>query len=102
LKPLSVTLPFAARFTLGETASRARQRMNNPAKAETVIVAKGQKGDAGAVFDLAPDYRLGVVRASSKWRGDGVRKEGEDNNPTNSALSGRDWRASWMPFTHKA
>jgi hypothetical protein len=27
LKPLSVTLPFAARFTDGETASRARQRM---------------------------------------------------------------------------
>jgi hypothetical protein len=26
LKPLSVTLPFAARFTEGEAASRARQR----------------------------------------------------------------------------
>ena len=28
--------------------------IENPAKAKTVTVAKGQKGDAGAVFDLAP------------------------------------------------
>ena len=28
--------------------------IQNPAKAKTVTVGKGQKGDAGAVFDLAP------------------------------------------------
>ena len=33
--------------------------IQNPAKAKTVTVAKGQKGDAGAVFDLAPE--LGSV-----------------------------------------
>ena len=30
------------------------KRIQNSAKAKTVTVAKGQKGDAGAVFDLAP------------------------------------------------
>jgi hypothetical protein len=30
LKPLSVTLPFAARFTEGEAASRARERTRLP------------------------------------------------------------------------
>jgi len=59
LKPLSVTLPFAARFTDGETASRARQRIKNPAKAKTVTAAEGQEGAAGAVLALAPD--LGLV-----------------------------------------
>ena len=37
-------------------------------------------GGAGAVCDLAPDYRLGVGPVSSKWWGDGVRKKGEENN----------------------
>jgi hypothetical protein len=41
-------------------------------------VAKGQKGDAGAVFDLAPKFRLGVGPVSSKRWGDGGRKTGED------------------------
>ena len=41
LKPLSVTLPFAARFTDGETASRAQQRIKDPAKAKTVTAAEG-------------------------------------------------------------
>jgi hypothetical protein len=59
LKPLSVTLPFAARFTWWETAQPCAKCIQNPAKAKTVTVAKGQKGDAGAVFDLAP--RLGSV-----------------------------------------
>jgi hypothetical protein len=31
------------------------KHIENPAKAKTVKVAKGQKGDAGAVFDLAPE-----------------------------------------------
>jgi hypothetical protein len=75
LKPLSVTLPFAARFTDGETASRARKRIEEPAKAKTVTVAKGQRGDAGAVFDLAPESRFGVGPVSSKRWGDGGRKK---------------------------
>jgi hypothetical protein len=41
LKPLSVTLPFAARFTWRETAGRARKRIEESAKAKTVTVAKG-------------------------------------------------------------
>ena len=31
------------------------KRIENSAKAKTVTVGKGQKGDAGAVFDLAPE-----------------------------------------------
>jgi hypothetical protein len=31
-----------------------REAHQSPAKAKTVTVAKGQRGDAGAVFDLAP------------------------------------------------
>jgi len=38
----------------GRQRCRARERIENPAKAKTVTVAKGQRGDAGAVFDLAP------------------------------------------------
>jgi hypothetical protein len=37
-----------------ETAKPCAQRIENPAKAKTVTVAKRQSGDAGAVFDLAP------------------------------------------------
>jgi hypothetical protein len=54
-EPLSVTLPFAARFTFWETAKPCEKRIQNRAKAKTVTVAKGQKGDAGAAFDLAPN-----------------------------------------------
>jgi hypothetical protein len=66
---------------MGETAGRARSAFNNPAKAKTVTVAKGLKGDAGAVFDLAPKSRPGVGPASSKRWGDGRRKKGEDKQP---------------------
>ena len=66
---------------IGRQRSRARERIENPAKAETVTVAKRQKGDAGAVFDLAPKSRLGVGPVSSKRWGDGVRKKGEDKQP---------------------
>ena len=55
LKPLSVTLPFAARFTVWGDSEPCAKRIQNPAKAKTVTVAKGQRGDAGAVFDLAPN-----------------------------------------------
>jgi hypothetical protein len=54
---------------------------NNSAKAKTVTVVGGWQGDAGAVFDLAPVYRLGVGPVSSKWWGDGVRKKGEEKQP---------------------
>jgi hypothetical protein len=55
LKPLSVTLPFAARFTwLGDSEAVREAHSKNRAKAKAVTVAKGQKGDAGAAFDLAP------------------------------------------------
>jgi len=65
----------------GEAANRARERILNSAKAETVTVAGRVGGDdAGAICDLAPDYRLGVGPVSSKWLGDGVRKKGEENN----------------------
>jgi hypothetical protein len=50
LKPLSVTLPFAARFTEGEAVSRARQRMKNPAKAKTVTVVERERGKPLARF----------------------------------------------------
>ena len=40
-----------------------------------------ERGDAGAVFDLAPKFRLGVGPASSKRWGDGGRKKGEDKQP---------------------
>ena len=49
LKPLSVILLLAVRFTDGETASRA-PAPEEFANAKNVTVA----GDAGAVFDLAP------------------------------------------------
>ena len=66
---------------MGETASRARKRIQLSAKAKTVTVAKRERGDAGAVFDLAPNSRLGVGPASSKRWGDGGRKKGEDKQP---------------------
>jgi hypothetical protein len=56
-------------------------QFNKLAKAESVTVAKGQRGDAGAVFDLAPKSRLGVGPVSSKRWGEGVRKNGEDKQP---------------------
>ena len=81
MKPLSVTLPFAARFTDGGDSEPRAKCIQNPAKAKTVTVAKGQMGDAGAVFDLAPKSRLGVGPVSSKRWGDGGRKIGADKQP---------------------
>ena len=54
--------------------------IENPAKAKTVTVAKGQKGDAGAVFDLAP--KVGSVSDKRAANG-GVmacEKKGAENN----------------------
>lgn len=64
----------------GETTSRARSALNNPAKAKTVTEVKRQKGDAGAVLDLAPKSRDGVGPASSIRWGGGMRKKGEEDN----------------------
>jgi hypothetical protein len=46
------------------------------------VLRKGQMGDAGAVFDLAPEFRLGVEPVSNKrWVMAGV-KEAKLNNLT--------------------
>jgi hypothetical protein len=55
--------------------------MKNPANAKTVIMAEGLEGDVGAVFDLAPESRLGGGQVSSKHLGDGVRNKGEESQP---------------------
>jgi hypothetical protein len=82
LKPLSVTLPYAARFaTLGDSAAAREVHSHTQRKQRTVTVAKRPKGDAGAVFGLAAKFRLGVGLASSKRWGDGVRKKGEETQP---------------------
>ena len=54
--------------------------IQTPAKAKTVTVGKGQKGDAGAVFDLAP--RLGSVsdKRAANGRVTASVKKGEENN----------------------
>jgi len=65
-----------------KTAKPYAKCFPSPAKAKTDTVAKGLKGDAGAVFDLPPEARLGVGQLSSKRRCDGVRKKGEENNLT--------------------
>jgi len=54
LKPLSVTLPFAARFTDGEAASRARQRIQDLVNAKTVTVAGREGGKPLARFLQSP------------------------------------------------
>jgi len=48
LKPLSVTLPYAARFTDGETASRARERIQRFSES-----ANRDSDEAGEVAALA-------------------------------------------------
>ena len=80
MKPLSVNLPFAARFTeLGDSETRA-WRIEEPAKAKTVTVEEGKEGDAGAVFDLARKSRLVVGPVSSKrWVMAGVKKAKTNN-----------------------
>jgi len=75
---------------IGRQRSRARERIENPAKAKTVTVAKGQKGDAGAVFDLAP--KVGSVSDKRAANG-GVTawvKKAQTNN-VNEAGNG-EWK----------
>jgi hypothetical protein len=65
---------------IGETASRARQRIKNLAKAKTVTAAEVPEGAAGAVFDLAS--KLGLVsdqRAANGGVMAGVKKAKTDN-----------------------
>ena len=84
----------------GRQRGRARSALENPAKAKTVTVAKGQKGDAGAVFDLAPKSGLVVGPVSSKGQGDGGRKTGEEQLLHHFRFSGRDWRFSGLRLKH--
>jgi len=60
----------------------------NSTKAESVTAAEGKEGDAGAILALAPNFRLGVGRVSSKWWGDGGVKKVKTNNTTISASAG--------------
>jgi hypothetical protein len=54
LKPLSVILPFAARFTGRETASRARQRIQDLVNAKTVTAVGRARGTPLARFLMSP------------------------------------------------
>ena len=83
MKPLSVTLPFAARFTDGGDNEPRAKRIENQAKAKSVTAAEVQEGDAGALFDLAPKSRLGVGPVSSKWGVTTDVKKAKTNNLTN-------------------
>jgi hypothetical protein len=76
----------------------------NPAKAKTVTVGKGQKGDAGAVFDLAPglgsvsDKRAangGVTACVKKAKTNNVNEAGRWGIA--SHYRGAAWLAWFMP-----
>jgi hypothetical protein len=77
LKPLSVTPPFATRFTeMGGRQQAARgSALENRAKAKTVTEAEGQEGAADAVLGSLRWSRLGVGPASSERWGDGGREK---------------------------
>jgi len=51
---MTVTLPSPRASPDWETARRARKRIQKPAEAESVTVAGGRRGDAGAIFAPAP------------------------------------------------
>jgi hypothetical protein len=53
LKPLSVTLPLAARFTEEETASRARQRIQLASESGNRDSGEAGKGATLARFSLS-------------------------------------------------
>jgi hypothetical protein len=83
LKPLSVTLPYAARFTdRGDGKPCAKSAFNNSAKAETVTVTKGGRGGAGAVFDLSTSIGAVSDQRAADGEGDGRRqKKGRIKQP---------------------
>jgi len=74
---------------VGETASRARQRIENPAKAKTVTAAEGQEGAAGAVFDLASIPGLVSDRRAANGGVMAGVKTGEDTQPDSSGRGAR-------------
>ena len=64
----------------GDSEPRAKAH-SKPSESENRDSGERAKGDAGAVFDLAPKSRPGVGPVSSKRWGDGVRKKAKTNNP---------------------
>ena len=67
LKPMSVTLPFADRFTDGETASRARERIQQFSESENRDSGGKGRRRRWRCFCCRFHYRLAVGPVSSKW-----------------------------------
>ena len=89
LKPLSVRLPYAARFTRAEPNFAARSaELNNSAGAKSVTVSKGESGDAGAV--LADAATVKMWRSSERQAEEGTEKGGQTKgamtNPSTNSL----------------
>jgi len=82
LKPLSVTLPFAGRFTEGGDNEQYAKCIQNPVKAKTVTLAEGGRWRRWRGFCSRFNYRLGVGLASSKRGNDGWLKKAKTNNLT--------------------
>jgi hypothetical protein len=57
------------------------KRIEHSAKAKTVTVAKGQRGDAGAVFDLAPDVGSVSDKRAANGGVTACVKKAKTNNP---------------------
>jgi len=76
LKPLSVRLPYAARFTWAEPNFAARSaEINNSAEAKSVTVSKGESGDTGAVLAHAATVKM--WRSSEQQAEDGSEEGGQ-------------------------
>jgi hypothetical protein len=65
---------------MGETASRALERIEAPAKAKTVTVAERLRGDAGAVLISLPYLGSVSDQRAANGGGDGGRKKAKTNN----------------------
>jgi hypothetical protein len=75
----------------GETAMPRAKRLPDSAKAKTVTVGKGRRGDAGAVFALAP--KVGSVsdqRAANAGMME-CEKKGEDKHPDRAGREQREY-----------
>jgi hypothetical protein len=67
VKPLSVILPFAARFTgWGGSQPRAPAHEQPGERKNRDSGWKGRRETAGAGFDVTANYRLGAGPVSSK------------------------------------
>jgi len=76
LKPLSVRLPYAARFTWAEPNFAARSaESNDSAEAKSVTVSEGESGDAGAV--LAHAATIKMWRSSEQQAEEATEKGGQ-------------------------